>query len=218
MTKMMTMATMATVMLLMAPALAQASADPAAPEVPQGASLSPPPVGMETAVPPADTAPSAGTDPMVPPAGAAPVSPPDTAAAQPATPAPDIAVIDQSLVSMMTENGALTSTPTDNMPYAVGTSCYHWAVKYTPVEGEVTLTEELRLPGPARNWDFTGTDTVVNPQGSGAITTRRFNGSTGGATAGWCVAKDDPMGSYRYIIRQGEREIARFDFTVGELL
>ncbi|MET0366008.1 MAG: hypothetical protein ABW169_15300 [Sphingobium sp.] len=136
------------------------------------------------------------------------------------TPAPDIAVVDSQLLAILTDPGGTdVVTPTTAIPYVVGRSCYNWALKYQPVEGELTLSEELILPGPARNWGTEGGDvTEVNAQGSGAVTRRRFDASTGTASAGWCVAKDDPVGSYRYIIRQGEREIARFDFTVGDLL
>ncbi|HEX7871944.1 MAG TPA: hypothetical protein VF475_03470 [Sphingobium sp.] len=148
----------------------------------------------------------------------APAEAPPPAPALP--PAPDITVVESQLLAILTDPaGADAVTSTTAIPYVVGRSCYNWALKYRPVEGELTLSEELILPGPARNWGTEGGDaTEVNAQRSGAITQRRFDASTGVATAGWCVAKDDPVGSYRYIIRQGEREVARFDFTVGDLL
>jgi hypothetical protein len=172
---------------------------------------------------------SASPDDAVPHApaqdAAAPEPAPPTAAPDalpvltlPKLPAPDIAVTDSQLLSSVTDPaGAETVTPATAMPYIVGRSCYTWALKYDPVEGDLLLTEELRLPGPARNWGAEGA-TEVNPQRSAAITHYHFDAATGTATAGWCVAKDDPMGSYRYTIRQGDREIARFDFTVGDLL
>jgi hypothetical protein len=158
--------------------------------------------------------------PATPATNAPDATPPATDATPPAPPppAPDIAVLDSALLSIVPSDSGNTVTATTSIPYLVGKSCYNWALKFTPVEGEVVLSEELVLPGPARNWGLEGAKAQVNPQGSGAVTERRFDGRTGAASAGWCVAKDDPVGAYRYIIRQGEREVARFDFTVGDLL
>ncbi|HEX7819984.1 MAG TPA: hypothetical protein VF463_05135 [Sphingobium sp.] len=143
--------------------------------------------------------------------------------ALPPLPAPDISVIEAQLLSVLSDAaGGSITTPATAMPYLVGRSCYLWSIKFTPVEGDLLLTEELRLPGPARNWARNwggeGSATEVNPQGSAAVTQRHFDAAKGVAKAGWCVAKDDPVGSYRYILRQGDRELARFDFTVGDLL
>ncbi|HEX7852635.1 MAG TPA: hypothetical protein VF503_02975 [Sphingobium sp.] len=159
---------------------------------------------------PSPDAPAADSPPV---ANIAPAPPP-------APPAPDITVLDSQLLGILTDSaGTDTITPTTAIPYVVGRSCYSWALKYQPVAGDLVLSEELVLPGPARNWTPASTGkTEVNTQGSGAITERHFDAATGAATAGWCVAKDDPVGAYRYIIRQGEREVARFDFTVGDLL
>jgi hypothetical protein len=121
------------------------------------------------------------------------------------------------LLNATDDSGVTVVTATTTIPYAVGRSCYNWSLSFKPVEGDLLLTEELRLPGPARNWDGSA-DSVVNAQRSTAVTPYHFDAGKGTATAGWCVAKDDPVGSYRYIIRQGDREVARLDFTVGDLL
>lgn len=150
-----------------------------------------------------------------PAADAAPSSVP-----APLPPAPDIAVTDSRLLSIQIDaDGVQTVAPATAVPYVVGRSCYSWEIHYAPAEGDLTLSEELVLPGPARNWDATPADrTKVNPQGTGAITERHFDAATGTASAGWCVAASDPVGAYRYIVRQGDREVARFDFSVGDLL
>lgn len=184
---------------------APAPADQPAPGLPTDAISS-------AANPPDDARPSDQSAPDSPPAPSAQV------AALP--PAPAISVTESQLLSIQTDStGIQTIAPATSIPYQVGRSCYGWELHYAPVEGDLALSEELVLPGPARNWTPTpGDRTAVNPQGSGAITERHFDASTGTASAGWCIAKDDPVGSYRYIIRQGEREVARFDFTVGDLL
>ncbi len=174
----------------------------------------------EVGASPDDAAPHAPAQDAAAPEPAPPTAAPETPPVLllPTLPAPDITVTDSQLLSSVTDPaGAEAVTPATAMPYIVGRSCYTWALKYDPVEGDLLLTEELRLPGPARNWGAEGA-TEVNPQRSAAITHYHFDAATGTATAGWCVAKDDPMGSYRYTIRQGDREIARFDFTVGDLL
>lgn len=134
--------------------------------------------------------------------------------------APDIDVTESGILSVTeTAEGDIVATPASTIPYGVGKSCYEWFIRFAPVEGQLTLTEQLILPGPARHWTpEPGEGTEVNPQRSAATTIRRFDASRGSAGAGWCVAKDDPVGSYRFILRQGEREVARLDFTVGDLL
>lgn len=163
---------------------------------------------MEARVPSAETEPPSTSAQDTPPS----IAPPPISA-------PDIMVSETTLLSVVTDSAGMeTITPTNAIPYIVERSCYNWGVKFDRVEGDLILTEELQLPGPARNWNEEGTATQVNAQRSGAITQRHFDAAKGMAMAGWCVAKDDPVGSYRYIIRQGEREVARFDFTVGDLL
>lgn len=137
-----------------------------------------------------------------------------------AAPAPDISVTDRQMLSIVTgPNGQPVAQPATTIPYLVGRSCYNWLVKFRPVPGDLTLTEELILPGRAGTWGTDpGGDTQVNRNGAGAVTERHFDGRSGVATAGWCVAQDDPVGPYRYIIRQGNREVARFDFMVGDRL
>lgn len=225
-------------------ASADASADPTAsvdePVVPAAASPvpAPPPVeagaasavagtaAVDSGAAAADsgTAP-AGTgqaavapDAVAPPALVLPVLDPP-AIALPKLPAPDIHVTESRLLSVVSgESGGSTVTTGTAIPYIVGRSCYSWSLMFDPVDGDLVLTEELTLPGPARNWDSAGNGTEVNPQGSAAVTARHFDAGTGMATAGWCVAKDDPVGAYRFVLHQGDREVARFDFTVGDLL
>ncbi|MCE7795762.1 hypothetical protein LWE61_04225 [Sphingobium sufflavum] len=166
----------------------------------------------------------AAASPVAVPSTEAPSAPAPLPLAVPAplplpnVPAPDIQVSAAELLLRATDgNGVSTDTATTAVPYVVGRNCYRWSLRFAPVEGDLLLTEELRLPGPARNWT-NAADSAVNPQRSIAVTPRHFDAAKGEASAGWCVAKDDPVGSYRYIIRQGDREVARLDFTVGDLL
>jgi hypothetical protein len=145
---------------------------------------------------------------------------PTSSLEQPTRPlATTITVLSHTLFAIVTDaNGVMTVTPSTAIPYVVGRSCYSWSLRYRPLDGDLILSEELVLPGPARNWGTGDMATQVNPQRSAAMTERRFDAATGMAEAGWCVAKDDPVGPYRYIVRQGGHEMARFDFTVGDLL
>lgn len=138
----------------------------------------------------------------------------------PAALAETIAVTDKALLSALDHgSGRVEVKQTTSIPYVVGSSCYNWLIHFRPVAREITLDEELILPAPAPTWGV-GPEgrTTVNPQRSAAVTTRSFDGRSGVARSGWCVAEGDPVGRYQYVIRQGGVEIARFLFTVGDLI
>src|SRR5688572_26068515 len=126
-------------------------------------------------------------------------------------------ITERELLSVMREeDGGVTVAPATTIPHVVGRSCYNWVVRFHPVERQVVLTEVLTLPGPAPQWNVTGGETSeVAEDRASASTERRFDGRDGVATGGWCVAEGDPVGAYRFVIRQGGRDVAKFDFTVG---
>lgn len=133
---------------------------------------------------------------------------------------PAIEIVETKLLAtMQSSDSQPVVTETNRIPYVVGSSCYNWMIRFKPVAGPVVFEEELQLPAAASNWGLNPDEpSVVNPEKSGAVTAREFAGEEGLAIAGWCVAKDDPVGPYRFLIRYNGREIHRFDFIVGNLI
>ena len=100
------------------------------------------------------------------------------------------------------------------LPYVVQTSCYGWRLKFTPVEGEVQLEEKLVLPAPPASWSDEMNSTVAADRLS-ARTPVTANANAGNASNSWCVAPGDPRGSYRFVVRHGNRVLGVLNFTVG---
>ena len=147
------------------------------------------------------------------------VAPHPVRATEPVDAAP-LEILGRQLVSLIERgNGEFDITETTTIPYLVGRSCYNWVVEYRPVARPVILTEELALPAPASHWGVEADqETAVATDRSSATTLRTFVGASGIASSGWCVAEGDPVGTYRFVIREGDREVARFTFTVGNLI
>lgn len=133
--------------------------------------------------------------------------------------ATDIQILDRMMLSVMDEGTPQERIArTTTIPYLPQRSCYNWAIRFTPVDGEVVFSEDLILPGPAEHWGTSDAEkTVVATERASATTERRFDGGGGLATAGWCVADKDPVGTYKYVIYFRGREVARFNFIVGDL-
>jgi hypothetical protein len=114
------------------------------------------------------------------------------------------------------QNGDEISYKTNNIPYLINNSCYHWVIHFTPGVGTMEIDEEVQLPAPAPLW---GSDpdnpSIISPDKSSAITRRTINLADGMATNGWCVAKGDPKGAYSYTLRYKSEILTRLDFTVG---
>jgi hypothetical protein len=100
------------------------------------------------------------------------------------------------------------------LPYVVGTSCYGWRVKFTPVEDDVQLEEKLILPSAPATWAEDMNSTVAADRRS-ARTPITANAYGGNAANTWCVAPGDPRGSYRFVVRHGRRVLGTLNFTVG---
>lgn len=127
-------------------------------------------------------------------------------------------LLDARVLSVtMREDAAPIVTEADFIPYVVGTSCYHWVIRFVPVQQEIVLHEALVLPAPAEQWGVEGQNTQVNQQRSASLTEHRIDGRQGIASNGWCVAQGDPVGRYEFTIRKEGVEIARLKFTVGDL-
>jgi hypothetical protein len=123
------------------------------------------------------------------------------------------------LSSVVQQDGRITYKKTRSIPYIAGRSCYNWVIRFHKVKGEVVFQEQLTLPAPAPLWGVSPQDgtNVANNRAS-AITERRFDGALGTATAGWCVAEGDPVGTHNFTVRQRGRVVAQIDFTVGDLI
>ncbi|HEX8644117.1 MAG TPA: hypothetical protein VF702_09420 [Allosphingosinicella sp.] len=101
------------------------------------------------------------------------------------------------------------------IPHRAQTSCFGWGLDVAPHKGEVTIREELRLPGPAGSWG-TAPGTTVHPDRSGASRQLTDDISDGILTNGWCISPGDPAGAHHISIYQGDRLLHRFDFVVVE--
>ena len=100
------------------------------------------------------------------------------------------------------------------LPYVVGTSCYGWKVKFTPVDSDVLLEEKLVLPRPPASWGDDTNATVAADRLS-ARTPITANNYAGTAANTWCVAPGDPRGAYRIVVRHGSRVLGVVRFTLG---
>lgn len=129
-----------------------------------------------------------------------------------------VRVIDARLVATMEQpDGSTAVSATTHIPYVVGRSCYTWVVTFTPVPGRAIWTEELVLPGPAATWGVAdGRPSRVAPDRAAATTRIPVDLASGVATSGWCVAEGDPIGTYRLVVRDHDREVYRVDFVVGD--
>lgn len=100
------------------------------------------------------------------------------------------------------------------LPYVVGTSCYGWKLKFTPVDGEVQLEEQMVLPRPPASWGDDANATVAADRLS-ARTPITADSSSGTASNTWCVAPGDPRGAHRIVVRHGRRVLGVLRFTLG---
>lgn len=128
-------------------------------------------------------------------------------------------IVERQILSIVTDDaGQPQITPTNKIPYIVGRSCYNWAIRFKPVGGDILFSETLILPGPAETWNTTAEQkTEVDKDRTFATTERHFDGKEGFASAGWCIVKNDPVGTYQYVIHHRSKEVARFTFLVGDL-
>ena len=101
------------------------------------------------------------------------------------------------------------------IPYRPETSCFGWVLDVAPGKGEVTVREELRLPGPSANWG-TAEGTSVHADRSGATSEITDDISDGMLSNEWCISAGDPTGAHHISIYQGRRLLHRFDFVVIE--
>ena len=125
------------------------------------------------------------------------------------------------LTSTQIDTGKTTEVPPGGVvAYRVEKSCYNWLLTFKPFAGQAGLTEKLLLPGRATVWNSASDEqpTKVKRRGKRGVTQLVADGSTGFATNGWCVARGDPAGAYRFIIKQGGRTVAKISFIVGDTI
>ena len=109
--------------------------------------------------------------------------------------------------------------PTARVPYRPGAICWHWVVHTAPENREIRVREVVDLPARPRSWrDARARGARISADGRSAETS--FSDSIADSQVGrrWCVARGDPLGTYRIRVYLGPRELAdiRFQMVADE--
>lgn len=115
--------------------------------------------------------------------------------------------------------GVPSSLETSRIKYRVEQSCYRWVLNVPAEPRRLTVTETLRLPRAASNWDGAElSSTEVSFDRATGTTTLSEDLSDGEITNSWCIAEGDPAGPHRIDVHVGKTLLHSFRFELVPLL
>lgn len=95
-------------------------------------------------------------------------------------------------------------------------NCYGWRINTAPKNRIYGLEEELVLPGVPGQMPGVGPESEVFENGRRIVTPFVVSVESGRISRSWCLTPGDPLGTYRFIIRQNGEELASLAFEVVE--